>query len=188
MKYLLLIAVLILSLLSSCFNVPLSDDLEADIANLDERVKNTRITVNEYSGGLLSVLTSIRLETLMTTKSMLEQKKLGLKRFIPISYTVDGKKYVPPSDKDTLLQNIERDLTDLRKHLAEAKSENERYGRGLLGVLSLTNTATIKNSITFLEQRKLLLKHDIPYYSLLPKEEDKGPGFEPTSGDDVDKF
>ncbi len=86
------------------------------------------------------------------------------------------------------MKDIEKDLSELKKNLIESEKENEQYAGGLLGALSLTKTTTIKNTISFLEQRRLLLKHDIPYYSLMPEGEKQEPGFESTPGDDVDKF
>ena len=159
-----------LPLLSACTNVPSTSDLDSDIVSVEAEINDARKSVSEYQGGLLSILASSRLETLLVTKAMLEQKKSGWKRFIPMSYTVDGKRYIPPSNKQQLLQDI------------------EGYTGGLLVVLSLTNTATIKNSLALLEQRMLLLKHDVPSYSLLAELNDKDIGFVPTPGKDVDKF
>lgn len=187
-KSTLLIGFMILPLLSACTNVPSTSDLESDIASVETKINDARKSVSEYQGGLLSILASSRLETLLVTKAMLEQKKSGWKRFIPMSYTVDGKRYIPPSNKQQLLQDIEEDIAKLRKQLEEAEMERQGYTGGLLVVLSLTNTATVKNSIALLEQRMLLLKHDIPNYSLLAEQNDKDIGFVPTPGKDVDKF
>ncbi len=187
-KITLLIGFIILSLLSGCTNVPSTSDLESDIASVEKEIDDAQKSVSEYQGGLLSNLASLRLETLLVTKTMLEQKKSGLKRFVPMSYTVDGKRYVPPSNKQQLLQDTEKDIAKLRKQLEETEMERQGYTGGLLEVLSLTNTATVKNSIAFLEQRMLLLKHDIPFYSLLSKLNDTDIGFVPTPGEDVDKF
>ena len=177
-----------LSLLSACSDIPSTSDLETDIASVEKEINDARKTVSEYQGGLLSILASTRVETLLVTRAMLEQKKTGLKRFIPTSYSVDGKKYVPPSNKQQLIREVEQDITKLKKQLEEAEMENQNYSGGLIGVLSSTSVVTIKTSIDFLEQRMLLLKHDIPYYSLLTAPSDKDKGFIPTQGEDIDKF
>ena len=177
-----------MSLLSACNKIPSTSELESDIASVEIKINDARKSVSEYQGGLLSILASFRLETLLVTKAMLEQKKSGLKRFIPVSYTVDGKGYMPPSNKQQLLQDIEKDITKLRKQLEEAEMESQGYSGGLLGVLSLTNTVTVKVSIAFLEQRMLLLKHDVPYYAHLAERNEDGIDFVPTPGKDVDKF
>lgn len=189
MTKLLSILFIVFYLLAGCTNIPPSEEIEKDIALLDKEIEATSAIVQDYSGGLLAILANVRLETLKTTKSMLEQKKSGIKRFIPVSYSVDGKKYSPPENKHELLQNLEKDLKDLRVDLAEAESESAQYGGGLLGVLSLTKVITVKNSIAFLEQKRLLLIHDIPYYSILPDiNKADETDFKSTPGEDIDKF
>jgi len=176
-------------LLAGCSNIPSTEEIDGDIGLLDKQIKEAIATVQNYSGGLLATLANLRLEALQSTKAMLEQKKTGLKRYIHVSYSVDGKKYSPPENKNDLLEELEQDIENLKNDLAKAEKESDQYGGGLLGVLSLTQVATIKNSIAFLEQRRLLLKHDIPYYSIIPAtSKSNEPGFKPTPGKDVDKF
>jgi hypothetical protein len=188
MKKTFLIVLMILSLIPACTDVPSTSVLESDITGIESEINDARKSVSEYQGGLLSILASSRLETLLVTKAMLEQKKTGFKRFISMSYTVDGKGYIPPSNKLQLLQDMKNDISKLRKQLEEAELENRNYSGGLLGVLSLTNTVAVKVSMAFLEQKMLLLKHDVPYYFLLADLKDKGVDFVPTPGEDVDKF
>ena len=134
-------------------------------------------------------MANVRLETLKTTKSMLEQKKIGYRRFIPLSYSIDGKVYNSPENKDKLLQELEDDLENLQHDLSIAEEESAKYGGGLLGVLSLTKFVTVENSIAFLNQKRLLLKHDIPYYDIVPSPStSREPDFKPTPGDDINKF
>lgn len=183
------ILLLVIIFLSGCSNVPSTEEIESDIDLLNKEIKEATVTVKDYSGGLLGILANVRLETLQSTKAMLEQKKTGLKRYISVSYSVDGKKYSPPENKNDLLKELEQDIESLKNDLAKAEKDSDQYGGGLLGVLSLTQVATIKNSIAFLEQRRLLLKHDIPYYSILPAvSKINEPGFTPTPGEDIDKF
>ncbi len=176
-------------LLAGCSNVPSTEEIDSDMGLLDKEIKEATATVQGYSGGLLAILANVRLETLQSTKTMLLQKKTGLKRYIPVSYSVDGKKYSPPENKNHLLQELKQDIENLKDDLAKAEKESDQYGGGLLGVLSLTQVATVKNSIAFLEQRRLLLKHDIPYYSILPAtSKSNEQSFKPTPGKDIDKF
>ena len=180
---------LVILLLAGCSNVPSTEEIESDIGLLDKEIKEATATVQDYSGGLLAILANVRLETLQSTKAMLEQKKTGFKRYIPVSYSIDGKKYSPPENKNDLLQELGQDLENTKNDLADAEKESNQYGGGLLGVLSLTKVATVKNSIAFLEQKRLLLKHDIPYYSVIPATSNNSePSFKPTPGKDIDKF
>lgn len=176
-------------LLAGCSNVPSTEEIDSDMGLLDKEIKEATATVQDYSGGLLAILANVRLQTLQSTKTMLLQKKTGLKRYIPVSYSVDGKKYSAPENKNHLLQELKQDIENLKDDLAKAEKESDQYRGGLLGVLSLTQVATVKNSIAFLEQRRLLLKHDIPYYSILPAtSKSNEQSFKPTPGKDIDKF
>jgi len=176
-------------LFSGCSNVPSTEQIDDDLKTVETEIKDAQETVQEYSGGLLAVLANVRLQTLKTTKSMLEQKRNGFRRYIPLSYTIDGKEYTPPENKDVLIQELNDELKELQRDLSNVEEESAKYGGGLLGVLSLTQVATVKNSIAFLNQRRLLLKHDIPYYDIIPAPATNGePDFEPTPGEDINKF
>ncbi len=176
-------------LLTGCSDIPSTEEIESDIGLLDKEIKEVTATVKDYPGGVLAILVNVRLKTLQSTKTMLEQKKKGLKRYIPISYSVDGKKYSPPENRETFLQEMKQDIENLKNQLAKAEKESNQYGAGLLKVMLLMRVATVKNSIVFLEQKRLLLKHDIPYYSILPtNSESNEPSFKSTPGKDIDKF
>lgn len=188
-NYFILIIFSTVFLFSGCFNVPSTEDIDSDLNVINKEIEAASQKVQEYSGGLLAVLRNVRLETLKTTKSMLEQKKMGYRRFIPLSYSIDGKGYNPPGNKDVLLQELEGDLKNLQRDLSNAEKERAKYGGGLLEVLSLTQIATVENSMAFLDQKRLLLKHDIPYYDVFPASStNREPNFKPTPGEDVDKF
>jgi len=189
MKKYFIVIFISLFILSGCSNVPSIEEIEGDLKTIDAEIKEASQTVQEYSGGLLAVLANVRLETLKTTQSILEQKRNGLRRYIPLSYSIDGKKFTPPENKNELLRKLNEDLKNLKNDLSKAKEESAKYGGGLLGVLALAQVATVENSIAFLNQRRLLLKHDIPYYGIVPAPSAMGePDFKPTPGEDVNKF
>lgn len=176
-------------LVFGCSKVPSTEEIDSDLKTIETEINDAQKTVEEYSGGLLAILANVRLQTLKTTKSMLAQKQNGFCRYIPLSYSIDGKKYTPPENKDVLLQELNDDLKDLQRDLSKAEVESAKYGGGLLGVLSLTQVATVENSIAFLNQRRLLLKHDIPYYDIVPAPSgNREPAFKQTPGEDIDKF
>jgi len=176
-------------LVFGCSQVPSTEEIDSDLKTVETEINDAQKTVEEYSGGLLAILANVRLQTLKTTKSMLAQKQNGFRRYIPLSYSIDGEEYTPPKNKDVLLQELNDDLKDLQQDLSKAKVESAKFGGGLLGVLSLTKVATVENSIAFLNQRRLLLKHDIPYYDIVRAPSgDREPAFKPTPGEDIEKF
>lgn len=174
---------------TGCSNVPSTKELDKDISILNKEIAEASKTAQKYSGGLIAALVNVRLETLKSTKAMLEQKEIGSRRYIPISYSVEGKKYSPPKNKDELLISLKHDIDKLQRDLVEADKKNQQYKGGLLGVLVLTQVETIRNSIVFLEQKRLLLKYDIPFYSIFSDASGaKGASFKKTPGKDIDKF
>lgn len=186
-------AILILFLLITfvgCGNVPSTVDLDNDITELIKGIKDTENEINNYSGGLLKLLLELRKEILTNTKLMLEQKRSGLKRFININYSIDGNKYIPPNNKNELLKDIQGEIIYIKTDIAKALKESNRYSGGLIKVLIEVRAATLENSLAFIKQRELLLKYDIPLYSIIPKSDTAGKGqkFKPTPGEDMEKF
>lgn len=174
----------------NCGQVPSTEELDKDIEGLNKQIKITDEDINKYSGGLLKTLLEIKKETLLNTKLMLEQKRGGIKRFIHINSTIDGKKYLPPDNKDDLLKKIQNEINLVQKDIAQARKESNKYSGGLIKGLIEVKAATLENSLAFITQRELLLKHDIPFYSIIPKSEAGGKDkkFKATPGEDIEKF
>ena len=79
-------------LVFGCSKVPSTEEIDSDLKTIETEINDAQKTVEEYSGGLLAILANVRLQTLKTTKSMLAQKQNGFCRYIPLSYSIDGKK------------------------------------------------------------------------------------------------
>lgn len=180
-----LIAALVLS---GCMKYPSAKDLEADIYRIDQQLIEAKQEKEKYGDGLLSILISLRIETLLNTRAMLQQKATGINRFIPLTYSINGELYTPPDNKSMLIAEIDEDLTKLRSDHDAAIAESEKYSGGLLQVLSLTKATTTENTIVMLEQRKMLLMHDIPTYTILGLKDTNETGYKATPGEDIDKF
>ena len=174
--------------LFGCGNYPSAKDLEADIKHIDQQLTEARQEKEKYGDGLLSILLTLRIETLLNTRAMLEQKATGINRFIPLTYSISGELYKPPENKGLLIEEIDKDLTKLRSDYTAAIEESEKYSGGLLQVLSLTKATTTENTIVMLEQRRMLLSHDIPTYTIIGLDDSKEPEFKATPGNDMDKF
>jgi len=192
MKYLanVISVMFLLITLASCSNIPSTEDIDNDIAELNKEINVTKNEINKYSGGLLVILLELKKEILTNTKLMLEQKRSGLKRFIHINYNIDGKKYSPPDNKNDLLKNIQGEMISIQNDIVKARKESNRYSGGVLKVLIEVKAATLDNSLAFIKQKELLLKYDIPFYSTIPKSHSIGKEqkFKDTPGEDTDKF
>lgn len=186
----LIIFICLLLFCLSCNKPPSTEELDADIATLNHEIKKAETESKQYSGGLIKILIDIKNDILTNSKLMLEQKRTGLKRFININYTVSGEKYLPPPNKDDLLKNIHNEINNINNEISKAQRESDRYTGGLIKVLLDVKTATLANSLVFLKQKELLLKYDIPFYSVIPKSngEEGKKQFKITPGKDIDKF
>lgn len=179
-------------LLLGCFScqVPSTEELDKEISKIEKEIISVNNESEKYSGGLIKALIDIRKETFKNTKTILEQKKLGIKRFIPVTYTIDGEKYSPPDNKMELINDIQMDIEKLERGAEKIQKKSNKYTGGLIKVMLQMELATVENNVAFLEQRKLLLKHDIPLYTVMPKLDNKKSDkeFKPTQGKDISKF
>lgn len=185
------VLLLILMILSvSCTQIPSTKDIDNDIADIDKAIIEAEHESHKYSGGLIKTLIEVRHEVLTTTKAILEQKRSGLRRFVPIRYTVDGNGYQVPQNKNELLKAIEQDLAETENEIVKARHEQDQYSGGLIKSMILARLATLCNTSAFLKQKELLLKYDIPLYSVLHKVSDAQTKteFKSTPGKDTDKF
>ena len=188
MKFIQIILIATL-LLSGCYEYPSTKEIDADILVLEKDIESAKANSEKYDGGLLAILANIQIETLAVTKAMLEQKRKGIYRYIPIKYTVEGREYSPPANKKTTLEELNKDIDDVKAELLRAEVESELYEGRLLRMLSLAQVAIERNTLASLNQRRLLLKYDIPYFNNAPSaSSDSDTEFKPTPGEDISKF
>ena len=189
-KSLLLIFLLLLTF--GCHQIPSTDKLKSDINSLQEQIKNAEDQASQYAG-LYKTLIQIRVAILKNTLAALEQKNTGYKRFIPITYTIDGKES-SLKDKEAQLKELSKSISQTKKEIADAEVEENRYTGGLLKVLAMTRKATGQSTLAFLEQKRLLLVHDIPISTVMPDlksstdDTSKGDKFQISPGTDQDNL
>lgn len=182
--------VLIIGCFSCSGNIPSTEELDTDITELAKQIELAQKDAGKYESGLIKVLSDLRKEILNNTKVMLEQKKSGIKRFISLNYTIDGKKYKPPPNKAELLKEIEDELTEQDQKKKKMQNESDKYIGGLIKGMIEIQLATVKNTIAMLEQKHLALKHDMPLYAFSQPSGDakEKEEFKPTPGKDIDKL
>ena len=67
-------ALIVALTLSGCMKYPSAKDLEADINRIDQQLIEAKQEKEKYGDGLLSILISLRIETLLNTRAMLNKK------------------------------------------------------------------------------------------------------------------
>jgi len=176
-------------LLTGCGNVPSTDEINSDINNLDEEIVEAQKESDLYKGGLIKNMIDLRIEVLKNTKAMLEQKKKGINRYITIKYKIDGKEYKRPDDFEQRISSIDEEITQTNAEIAEVQLKSDQYRGGLLKTMLEVQISTLKTSLTFLELKKMGLKHDIPIYvPELPSAKSEKTTRKPMKGSDLDNL
>lgn len=180
----------ILIFLQGCSKPPSTEEIDSDIKILNAQLEETNKESSQYAGGLIKSLIDLRVQILSNSKAMLEQKRTGLNRFIKIKYTVDGKIYNRNSDFEKEIESINNEIEEINKKIVEMQNESDLYVGGLIKAMIESNIATMKNTLAFLEQKKLSLKYEIPIY-LSPSFTEKGAiesERKPMEGSDLDNL
>ena len=190
MMYLLLLLLCFFATIG-CDQIPSTKDLDKDIDILRKQVEQINQDAAQY-GGLVHTLMLIRTNVVKNTLAALEQKATGYKRFIPITYTINLKEF-DIRNKDDQLKGLDASILEIKTQIKSAEEENNRYSGGLLKALILTRKAIAENTLAFLEQKRMLLKHDIPIVTVMPDpkqlNEDKSKNsFQKSPGSDQDNL
>jgi hypothetical protein len=139
-------------------------EIKADLASIDVEIRRVEKEDVKYSGGLVKALIGSELQIYRQTRAMLQQRSRSWLFGIGLSFTVDGKPFVLPTNAPEQLAAIEREVTETRAKVADAEAEAARYSGGLVQAMSLATAATVRNTLAMLEQRRLALKYSLPQY------------------------
>jgi hypothetical protein len=144
------------------------DGLKKDIEAVAAQIKAAETEEAQYSGGLIKALIAARRATLHHTSAMLDQRLKSWTFGIRLRYTVDGKSFVSrPADKEQA-SALEQELATLRARMVNEELEASRYAGGLIQAMTLASVATMRQTEALLDQRRLLLKYEMPTYVVAP--------------------
>lgn len=141
--------------------------LKTEISNLEKDIKASKTESDKYTGGMVKSLIDSRTQILANTKAMLEQRLAAGSYQIKINYTVDGKSYISPANKDKILQELEGTALTITKELEAAKTEAAKYSGGLVQAMKLVSVATFEQQLAMLEMKRSALIFNIPLYALM---------------------
>lgn len=143
--------------------------LRNEIAGIEKTIISAKAESTKYTGGLIKALLDSRLQIYEHTKAMLEQRLAAGNYKVVVKYTVDGKEYVAPSDKDRIIQDIEREALNLAKEIEKAQKEADNYTGGLVKAMKLSTVATLQQELAMIEMKRCALIYDIPIFAFLEK-------------------
>jgi hypothetical protein len=156
---------------------PSTQDLDSDIAEIRQRMKQVTDLRQKYEGGAIKVLMDLNHEILSTTEAMLLQKRAATLRHVNLDYRINGR----PIEVATAeaLKAIEDDRADAQKKAEAAQAEADRYTGGLIQGLALMKAQTEKLSVSVLSLKYYSAKYGIalpipPLGDAPPKKEPPG--------------
>jgi len=133
---------------------PSTAELDRDIAAIRAELDSAAKEGEKYSSGLIKSLIDVRVETLRTNEAMLLAKKASFLRRIDLLYIVNGRASERVSEAG--LKNMQEDIFEVRKRVAEAELKAQAYTGGLAQAMALATTET---------ERLALAQLYLAYYS-----------------------
>lgn len=190
-----LILMLAICTLVACSGKPSEEDL-AQIAKLNSELEELETDIRlaeeknlRFSGGLVKALVEARLETLLNTRALLQQRIHALEGGADIDVSAPGS-----SPDQELADQIAEEIASQEQKLKEAKAESDRYSGGLVKAMKEATVATNEQTLAMLNHRFLAAKYGLPSVSVdsaqAPEPADMGSlaesGAIGSSGDDPD--
>lgn len=141
---------------ASIYSGPSTEQLASDIDAISAEIRTVESEANRYeSGSVIRFQIDLRLKTLATTKSMLEQKKLSLIRGIDLKFTQDGRE-ITPVDPSTL-KSIDDEIAAANAAADAAKAKAAQYAPSLVQSMALVEEATYRASVAISRERRAIL-------------------------------
>lgn len=138
--------------------------LKREIATIEEDLRRTEAEIAKYTGGLIKTVLESTAAIQRQTLEMLRQRDRSWTFGIGLRYTVDGRVFEPPSDAQALLIQLEREIADTARSIAESEAEAAKYSGGLIRATTLAAGATSRQTLAMLEQRRLAIQFGLPQY------------------------
>lgn len=136
--------------------------LDDDIGEVERQLSDARADDARYTGGLIKSLIQLRVQTLLQTRAMLDQRRKSWLHSIEIRYTVDGKMLGPPNEAD--LAALATEIETTRASVLRSQTDADQYSGGLIRALALSTNATERNTLAMLEQKRVSLKYGLPQF------------------------
>jgi hypothetical protein len=129
-------------------------EAKSDLEAIESEITAAQKTDAQYSGGLTKALSTARIATLRQTQAILEQRLLSIKAGASVHA-------LSPSDREKLA-DVERDIASTREKISLQEVEVTKYIGGLTQAMSFATLETLRQTLSMLEQRRILLKYPMP--------------------------
>ena len=130
--------------------------LREEISKSDAEIAAAELRDQEFSGGLIKSLIAVRLEILLTNRSLIEQ------RIHAIESGADLTMGVPAQQPDLeLSRQLALEIEESQVELEAAQRDADRYSGGLIRATKLSTVAVQEQTIAMLRQRYLSAKYGL---------------------------
>jgi hypothetical protein len=130
--------------------------LNTELTSISSDINSAQDEYDKYSGGLIKSLISVRLETIKTTKALIEQRIKALEYGAPITISLTSMS--PQPDKSA---EVSEEIRLLEEEIGFAKKDADRYSGGLILAMKQSTIATQEQTLAMLKQKYLNFKYGI---------------------------
>ena len=150
-------------LVSGCGQSELTPEQKAYVAKLESELNQTKQEIGSaeqtsarYSGGVLKLLASSRIEILKTNQALLEQRISAVSSGAPIKIET-----IASAPNETLAGSLSTEIQTVKANIEASKAEAARYNGGLIQMLKLSTIATTEQTLALLQQKYLVAKYGL---------------------------
>jgi hypothetical protein len=143
--------------------VPTTQELDADLGQIRDEIKQASAEGDKYAPSLLKALIESRRQTLQNTEAMLLQKKASVLRRISLYYRIEGSQLLPASNKE--LNDIKQEIEQAEQKLSQSVTNAQQYSGGLVQAMALMAVETDQLSVSQLRLKFYSAKHGLPFFS-----------------------
>lgn len=161
-----IVGVFFILFVSAC-SVGLSPEEQAQLQALKTDLEATKHEIStaekksdQFSGGAIKVLASLRTEILKTNEALIQQRIHAIESGAKITIQVSATS--PDLDRAAILES---ELLKQEQKLEEALNKASSYSGGLVGAMAKMAVATEENTLALLRQQYLVAKHGLTSFS-----------------------
>lgn len=131
----------------------MKSQLEQQLAELTNEIRAAQAKDEMYSGGLIKSLVGMRIEILLISKALIEQRISALDSGAEITLELPGSK---PDEEQANV--ILKEIESVKEQLEVARRDAARYSGGLIHSMKLSAVATQEQTLAMLSQQYAMAK------------------------------
>ncbi len=132
------------------------EQLKVELSQTESEISSANAANQNYSGGLIKTLISVRVEILKTNQALIKQRIDAIESGAKITMDVPGAK-----PDEAMAESVKTEINALNAQIYQAKAEANQYSGGLVLAMKLAAIATQEQTMAMLQQRYLSAKYGL---------------------------